>query len=67
LDYTTGCWFIYGKCEAICVYHQSQKWSGCPCGHYNGDGYLGDIGTGELRSKWADACNAVKWYGRDAS
>jgi hypothetical protein len=65
-NYATACWFRCCLCGAVCVYHSEQDWGGRPCGHYWGDQHLGHIEPFEIEDPWAEACNAVKWYGADA-
>jgi hypothetical protein len=36
-------------------------WAGYPCGHYDGDRYLGEVSSSELQRQWADARNQTQW------
>lgn len=57
----TGVWLRCLACQTLGIYHQSMGWMGRPCGHYDGDGYLGSPDMGAIGDKWNDATNEVKW------
>lgn len=60
-DFDAGLWFTCDLCLAANVHHPVQSFAGRPCGHYDGDGYLGPVDTAAIRGAWAAATNAVKW------
>ncbi len=61
-----GEWHTCRACGAVNVHHVEMTFSGRPCGHYDGDHYLGEPPMRIMASMWADACNDVKWRGRAA-
>jgi hypothetical protein len=63
-DFGTGLWFTCTKCDTNAVHHALQSFAGRPCGHHDGDGYLGTVSVGAIRAAWADASNAVRWESR---
>lgn len=58
-DWSEGQWFRCRKCQRICVYHSVQSFDGYPCGHYDGDGHLGQLNRDVIEALWADALNTV--------
>jgi hypothetical protein len=63
-DFDPGNWFRCRRCGEIGVYHSVQTFTGRPCGHYDGDGYLGSVDSRILQRYWASATNLVKWGGQ---
>jgi hypothetical protein len=59
-------WYRCGKadCGQIGVVHTLGSWRGYPCGHYDGNGYLGDLPRDELERRWARARNLTQWQQR---
>ena len=58
-----GLWFQCCYCNTINVYHSTMSFHGRPCGHYDGDSYLGSPPWEVMRRSWDEACNEVKWRG----
>ena len=52
-------WFRCLDCGQVAVYHRAGWWVGYPCGHYDGDGYIGPVTIPERA--WADARNLTQW------
>jgi hypothetical protein len=48
-------------CGGIAVHHTIGWFVGYPCGHYDGDGYLGPAPLDALERVWADARNRTQW------
>lgn len=65
-DFATGNWLTCGKCRQPGISHEYQAYTGRPCGHRDGDHYMGSPDVGFLHQAWAEACNDVKWRGRAA-
>jgi len=61
-----GRWFTCRACGHISVFHSTSSFSGRPCGHYDGNGHILSPPISLMQSMWADACNDVKWKGRQA-
>lgn len=62
-----GNWFTCGHCEAAGIFHDHMTFVGRPCGHYDGDHYLSPARAVAIQATWANACNDVKWRGREAA
>jgi hypothetical protein len=62
-DIAEADWYRCGRadCGQIGVIHALGSWRGYPCGHYDGDGYLGDLPRDELERRWAHARNQTQW------
>jgi len=69
-DYDQGSWVPgegvwhrcrCGGCGDFAFHHEIHSYAGRPCGHYDGDGYLGRITRDEIASRWAHARNEVQW------
>jgi hypothetical protein len=60
-SFAAACWLCCGYCGTFGVYHQDQSYAGRPCGHYDGDSFIGPVYSSVLESHWADAGNDVKW------
>lgn len=54
-------------CGAFGVFHEEQSYGGRPCGHAEGDHFMGAASIYELQQAWAEACNDVKWRGKPAA
>jgi hypothetical protein len=65
-DLAEGLWHRCVKCGQISIHYAVQSYAGRPCGHHDGDGYLGTINLNTIRGFWAEATNVVKWHGRTA-
>lgn len=65
-DFAAALWMTCGKCGDVVVHHDYQSYAGRPCGHQDGDHYMGTVHLESLRAMWAEACNDAKWRGRDA-
>ena len=63
-NFGTALWFNCLKCDTVNVHHSIQMFTGQPCGHYDGDGYLGHIDATVIESAWSSACNQVRWSSR---
>ena len=50
-------------CGAVAVTHEEQSFACRPCGHYDGDGYLGEPDDRLLNKSWSEACNVTRWNG----
>jgi hypothetical protein len=50
-------------CGLARIRHCSGSWRGYPCGHYDGDRWLGGMPRGELEFDWAAARNSTQWVG----
>ncbi len=61
-----GEWIQCEYCRTINVVHAIQSFHGRPCGHYDGDGYLGEPPWEVMRARWDEASNEVKWRGSSA-
>lgn len=61
-----GSWFRCRECGNHGIFHNTMSFTGRPCGHYDGDGHLGQPHADLLETMWAIANNAVKWEGRTA-
>lgn len=61
-DLDIGSWFHCLKCESVALMHPTQSWEGRPCGHHDGNSYLGPIFVDKIRTAWAAASNAVQWW-----
>jgi hypothetical protein len=48
-------------CGEVAVYHADNSWKCRPCGHYDGDHYLGNIRYDVLQQGWREAGNVVQW------
>lgn len=59
--FNSAMWAYCRHCGETGVYHEVQTYAIRPCGHYDGDGYLGDPDGRMLRRLWAEASNEVKW------
>jgi hypothetical protein len=62
--FDSGRWHRCRQCGRVAVHHEVLCFRSRPCGHYDGDGYLGKLRAGELARHWAAACNDVKWRAR---
>lgn len=62
-EFYRGSWCECVKCGAYSVFHQQQSYRCRPCGHHDGDHYLGWASRIDLRSSWNDAANSVQWQG----
>lgn len=56
-----GLWHTCLACDTFGVYHEILSFKGRPCGHYDGDGYLGSAPTQLIHDAWAEARNATRW------
>jgi hypothetical protein len=52
-------WTQCGKCQDWAVIHSWQSYECRPCGHHDGDHYIGNRAV--PREQWARAHNAVQW------
>ena len=50
-------------CGAVAVTHEEQSFACRPCGHHDGDGYLGEPDDRLLNKSWSEACNVTRWNG----
>lgn len=57
-------WMECTHCRQIGVFHDVMSYHCRPCGHGDGDHYLGGVSNDLIRDTWATACNDVKWRGR---
>lgn len=48
-------------CGCASVHHSEGGWTSYPCGHYDGDRYLGVLPSVVLERAWADARNQTQW------
>jgi hypothetical protein len=62
-----GCWARCRKCGSVGVFHESGVWQLRPCGHGDGDHYLGDFSEAEYIPLWRDAGNRTQWQPRRAA
>lgn len=60
-QFEPGEWHRCLKCGRIAVHHAIQIFNSRPCGCYDGDSYLGEIGQSEVQSLWNTAISAVQW------
>ncbi len=51
-------------CRQIAVHHASGGFWSYPCGHYEGDHYLGILDPEELSTRWVLGRNATQWASR---
>lgn len=58
---SVGRWATCAKCGATGLYHEYGAWTLRPCGDYDGDHYLGELSSGVLFERWAEAGNKVQW------
>lgn len=65
-NFDAGLWLLCRNCRSVGVCHDSGSYAARPCGCYDGDGYMGEVGRLALEQHWAAAVNDVKWRGRDA-
>ena len=63
-DFAAGIWMTCARCAVAAVAHTYQSYASRPCGHYDGDHYMGDADTNLIRMAWAAATNTTKWAGR---
>lgn len=58
-----GLWHDCYACREINVFHDTDSYMGRPCGHYDGDHYLGHIqhGTQGIEGAWSTASNLTQW------
>lgn len=61
LSWGTGQWAMCRSCGKLGVYHDHMSYAMRPCGHYDGDAYLGWADEGILRYAWAGATNRSQW------
>ena len=62
--FANASWTRCTECPMIGALH-IKHWTGRLCEHAIEHFYC--IDPCEIQEAWAEACNAVKWYGRDAS
>ena len=61
-----GHWLTCGQCDTVGVFHETMTYTARPCGHYDGDRFLGWANARRLATYWAEAANDVKWRGSAA-
>jgi hypothetical protein len=61
-DVDTGRWFHCLRCGTPCLMHSSQSWAGRPCGHDDGNTYIGPMSNEKIESAWSAAGNTVQWW-----
>jgi len=54
-------WCRCEKCHQVAVWHTSHSYTCRPCGHYEGNHYLGEWDAVDARRRWARACNETRW------
>lgn len=54
-------WHGCRKCRAVAVHSEIFSYAGRPCGHADGDGYLGEVIEQEFDYLWRSAGNEVQW------
>lgn len=55
-------WVGCTYCDSAAVYHEEQSYACRPCGHHDGDSYLG--AAPDVRAMWNLAGNKVRWEGQ---
>lgn len=55
-------WFTCLRCKHVAVRADMMHFGGRPCGHYDGDSFIGPMPP--IVEMWAEACNEVKWRGK---
>lgn len=54
-------WASCRKCEQLGVWHDVGSYRLLPCGHGDGDHYLGAVNELQINLAWRDAGNRVQW------
>lgn len=62
--FNAGAWARCTGCGAPGIFHLIQSYAMRPCGHHDGDHYLGALEVDEIDEMWAAACNRVQWKAR---
>lgn len=62
-DWEPALWMKCLLCGNWGWHHETGNWRCYPCGHHDGDHYLGAIHEGSLRDLWSAALNDTKWQG----
>jgi hypothetical protein len=60
-EWKAGGWHRCVKCRAVAVHHSTNDYTSRPCGHYDGDHFLGGILEQTIDDYWQEAGNAVQW------
>lgn len=60
-SWAPGLWATCLECGELAVYHLEQSYACRPCGHYDGDHFLGPVSEEKLGHRWNEAGNAVQW------
>lgn len=55
---------LHPDCGGVAVHHSEQCFQSYPCGHYEGDHYLGPLDTRDFNPLWAQARNSSQWSPR---
>lgn len=58
-----GLWFECSECLQLNIFHDSLCYRGRPCGHYDGDHFLGHVRRGSqgLEDVWSTAGRLTQW------
>jgi hypothetical protein len=60
-DWELGLWMTCGKCKSPAIRHETQSFASRPCGHYDGDNFIEEIGEKFISDSWALATNLARW------
>ncbi len=60
-SWSEGAWIECRKCHGVSVFHTLMSFEGRPCGHYDGDGHLGEPPVAAMERLWKIAGNTTRY------